>query len=171
MEYHLFWKTGPFCQWYQSEFTCSGMRYACAEQFMMQQKALEFGDSHLAHCIMSTHNPEAQKLLGQRVTPFDQAVWDQRACAIVKRGNFEKFSQNVDLRTELCATRGQILVEASPWDRRWGIGRRQGDPLAHVRTRWLGNNWLGFILTELREEVFDRPSVVVDWKRTELNGI
>ena len=29
----------PFCQWHPSDFTADGIKYNCAEQFMMHQKA------------------------------------------------------------------------------------------------------------------------------------
>ena len=45
-------------------------------------------------------------------------------------------------------------VEASLWDVLWGIGLYANDPRALHRKTWKGKNWLGFILTELREEFF-----------------
>ena len=65
---------------------------------------------------------------------------------------FIQFSQNPHLKEKLLQTTGTILVEASPWDVLWGIGMNAWDPRALERKNWRGNNWLGFILTELREE-------------------
>ena len=33
----------PFCQWHPSDFTVDGIKYNCAEQFMMHQKAGNYG--------------------------------------------------------------------------------------------------------------------------------
>ena len=62
--------------------------------------------------------------------------------------------------TQLLATAGTILVEASPLDTLWGIGYDAKHPRAANKKTWRGTNWLGYILTELREvflsaEVFD----------------
>jgi ribA/ribD-fused uncharacterized protein len=72
---------------------------------------------------------------------------------IVMRGNRSKFTQNVELRTLLLATAGTTLVEASPFDRIWGIGLGATNPLAQQRGTWRGQNLLGQILTKLREEL------------------
>ena len=44
-------------------------------------------------------------------------------------------------------------MEASPTDRIWGIGLSKDDPRASDRNKWRGTNWLGEILTEVREEI------------------
>lgn len=50
-------------------------------------------------------------------------------------------------------TAGTTLVEASPYDRIWGIGLAASNPKALDRKMWRGTNWLGQALTEVREEI------------------
>lgn len=45
------------------------------------------------------------------------------------------------------------LVEASPFDKIWGIGLEAEDPWAINRRQWKGRNLLGRILTNVREKI------------------
>lgn len=64
-----------------------------------------------------------------------------------------QFSQNADLKSALLATAGTSMVEASPRDRIWGIGLGAKNPKATDRKQWRGKNWLGEILTQVRDEL------------------
>src|SRR5262249_34939581 len=117
----LFWH-GPISQWHPSAFEVAGVRFAFAEQFMMYSKALLFGDRDTAAKIMAAGTPREQKKLGREVRNFDPKTWDLFREGIVYSGSYAKFTQDADLLAELLATRGTTLVEASPYDRVWGIG-------------------------------------------------
>ncbi len=72
---------------------------------------------------------------------------------IVTEGNVAKFSQNEDLKYFLLGTGTQVLVEASPYDRIWGIGLGAEDPKAKHPSTWQGENLLGFALMNAREAI------------------
>jgi hypothetical protein len=74
------------------------------------------------------------------------------------RGNLAKFGQNPELWRFLLDTVDQVLVEASPEDRIWGIGLAQDDPRAADPTRWRGLNLLGFVLMEVRDALDQEPT-------------
>jgi ribA/ribD-fused uncharacterized protein len=120
---------------------------------MMAQKAVLFQDREALAQIMASDSPRIQKGLGRKVRGFNQSKWDAQAREIVYRGNWAKFTQNPDLQELLLATRGTTLVEASPSDRIWGIGLGEDDPQAGDRKTWRGRNWLGEVLTRVRDDI------------------
>ncbi|KAI0213857.1 NADAR domain-containing protein [Lamellibrachia satsuma] len=153
-QYVFFWgNSSPFSQWYPCTFTVDDVEYCCAEQYMMHQKAVLFGDDQTAKRIMDTHNPKEQKALGRQVKSFDAKVWNEQCRDIVEKGNVAKFSQNLDLKRAIFETTGSVLVEASPRDTIWGIGLGAGNPKAKNKSTWRGKNWLGYVLTNVRKKL------------------
>lgn len=151
-EFVLFWR-GPFSQWYESEFTVKGVTYNCTEQFMMAEKAGCFNDHTSREKIMATKSPKEQKALGRNVKNFDVEVWKEVCEEIVYVGNYAKFTQNPDLKEILLETKDRILVEASPYDKIWGIGLSQSDPRALDPNLWEGLNLLGIAIMKVRDKL------------------
>lgn len=54
---------------------------------------------------------------------------------------------------ELLETGDQILVECNPKDSIWGIGLSVDNPDALDESKWKGQNLLGKILMQIREEL------------------
>jgi len=151
-KFTFFW-SGPFSQWYPSPFEIEGVWYNCAEQYMMAEKARLFKDDATLVCIRASSNPLEQKKLGRKVTGFDKTQWEVVARDVVYRANYAKYTQNPDLKKALLDTAGTTLVEASPYDTIWGIGRSKEDPRSQDRNTWRGTNWLGETLTKVRNEL------------------
>lgn len=152
-EYTFFFtEASPFSQWFRCSFTVDGNTFNCAEQFMMHGKAVLFADAEVADKILAADHPREHKALGRKVRDFDDKVWRRERETIVMAGNRAKFSQNPELRELLLAAKG-TLVEASPYDKIWGIGLAASDPRANDPTQWKGQNLLGQILTRLRDEL------------------
>ena len=143
-------------QWYPSEFIVRGRRYNCAEQYMMAQKVLLFEDEESYKKIMASSEPKEIKTLGRKVKGFDSVKWDEEKYRIVREGNFAKFTQKKELRDYLVSTEGKILVEASPYDNIWGIGMTESNPDILDPSKWKGQNLLGFLLMDIREELIER---------------
>jgi len=162
MECFTFFWNGPFSQWHLCRFKIDGETYNCAEQFMMAEKARYFQDDVALQKIMRADHPRDQKRFGRQVEEFDSQEWEHvesngkpYCWNVVYRGNVAKFEQNPKLLKKLLATDGTTLVEASPVDSIWGIGLAADDPRAHDRSTWLGTNWLGEVLTAVREHLAD----------------
>jgi ribA/ribD-fused uncharacterized protein len=148
----FFTEASPFSQWYRCKFTVGENTFNCAEQYMMHGKALLFADVETAANILAADHPRQHKALGRKVKPFDDAAWKRERVAIVRAGNHAKFTQNADLLEKLLGTKG-TLVEASPYDKIWGIGLAATDPRANDPAQWKGQNLLGKILSELRDQL------------------
>lgn len=143
-------------QWWHSPFTIRGIAYRTAEHWMMAEKARLFRNDALRQRIIGCHSPGEAKALGRMVENFDEEIWTMNRQAIVLEGSIQKFSQNPELGTFLLHTGDRVLVEASPVDLIWGIGRTADDPRASDPTKWNGLNLLGFALMETRDILNDR---------------
>jgi len=150
-----FFYGGPFSNWYPSPFTdVNGITYNCSEQYMMYHKAKMFKNAEIANAIMNAVHPADQKALGKLVKGFDRDYWQIFAKTIVLAGCFYKFTQNDYCNEALRVTDGTLLVEASPTDVIWGIGMAENNPDRFDPANWKGTNWLGEVLTTLRENLF-----------------
>ncbi|XOV65860.1 MAG: NADAR family protein [Fluviicola sp.] len=140
-------------QWYPAEFQEKGIIFRSAEHWMMYQKALLFNDSEIAQEIIQCDSPGEAKKLGRKVSSFDQKKWEAKRFEIVVKGNQLKFSQNPRLQEYLIKTKARVLVEASPVDPIWGIGRSRNAMNVENPKNWRGLNLLGFALMEARDEI------------------
>ena len=163
LDFIFFWREGGaklehvsngcLSQWQKCTFEVDGVKYNCAEQYMMAEKARIFGDEDTRQKIMKEDDPEIIKQLGREVKGFDPEIWDLHKFDVVVKGNLAKFSQNEKLLKFLLSTGSAILVEASPYDRVWGIGMREDNKDAKNAEKWFGINLLGFALMVVREKL------------------
>ena len=82
---------------------------------------------------------------------FQEFAWKRRCSQIVVEANLAKFTQNPELGNWLRSTAPSVLVEASPFDRIWGIGMAKSHESAKAPQKWNGRNLLGFALMEVRD--------------------
>lgn len=157
-KYTFFW-SGPFSQWYPAKFRIAGKTYNCAEQYMMAMKALTFGDKETLEAIMKAASPKEQKALGRKVKGFNADKWNSLARDFVYEANYAKFS-NPTLKKLLLDTTGTELVEASPVDIIWGIGLAEDNPDAKDKSKWRGKNWLGQVLTRVRDDMMKAEDLI-----------
>lgn len=154
-KYVFFWN-GPFSNWYPAKFTMytgkewGEMTFTCSEQAMMFYKALVFKDKESLIKIMSTNLPREQKALGRKVKGFDQAVWEATCVDFVTESLVAKFTADHYLLEVLMETGDKIIVEASPYDKVWGIGMGVDHPNILDESKWDGKNLLGVCLMNAR---------------------
>ena len=117
----------------------------------MAQKAWLFKDYEIFTKILDATDPKEIKALGREVKNFDHKIWSQHKYEIVAKGNRGKFGDNPELKDYLLSTEDKILVEASPYDKIWGIGMKEGTSGIENPINWKGENLLGFALMEVRD--------------------
>lgn len=142
-----------FSQWFESPFTIGGLCYPTAEHYMMAANARLFGDAENEALVLQAGHPKQAKELGRKVRGFDEQIWIRERFRLVVEGNLAKFSQCEELKEFLLGTGNRVLVEASPYDRIWGIGLAADSPAAEDPLKWKGLNLLGFALMEVRHQL------------------
>ena len=123
------------------------------EQFMMYQKAVCFHDTAIAEQILETDDVAYIKQLGRMVAEYNDHIWSGVRQIVVYEGLMQKFSQNMELREKLLATKNAVLAECAVKDRIWGIGLSMNDPKRWEPEQWKGKNLLGYTLMMVREKV------------------
>lgn len=152
-ENYVFFWGGPFSQWAPSTFIIDGVAYNCCEQYMMAKKALMFGDYDALKEIMESIDPREQRAIGRRVKNFNAEKWNKYCRQIVYDANHAKFTQNEELFDILMETVGKEIVEASPEDKIWGVGLHESDDRILNKENWLGTNWLGEAIMQVRNNI------------------
>ena len=146
-------ENGYLSNWYLSPFTVEKKTFSSMEQFMMYRKAICFGDEAVATNILATHDASQIKALGRQVSNFDEHVWNGIKQIVVYEGLLTKFLQNGDLKDKLISTGEEILAECAVKDLIWGVGLSMKDPDRLDKTKWKGQNLLGYTLMMVRERL------------------
>lgn len=147
-------------QWYPAAFEVDGIPYPTAEHWMMACKARLFKDDEMLAEILAAPDPKTAKALGRKVASFEERVWKSHARELVTQGNLHKFGQNPELKAFLLSTGTRVFVEASPYDRIWGIGMSASHDDALNPRKWRGQNLLGFALMDVRQSIRDAGGMV-----------
>lgn len=157
MSYIFFWKPsetdGYLGNWYTSPLKKDNINYSCVEQYIMAMKAKLFGDNTMLSKIMSTKDPNLHRNFGRLVKDFDEDVWNEHKEDVLYDGLYAKFTQNSNLKDKLLKTGDKILVEASPYDKIYGIGMKKDHPDINNPRKWKGENLLGNTLMRVRKDL------------------
>ena len=139
--------------WHPANFVHIDTVYKSAEQFVLYQKALFFGDAAVADRILRTKGVAEMRALGRRIKRCDEVAW-RRACeSILLSGLKAKFLQNPAMRTTLLATGDAELVCADQTDLVCGAGLPEDDPRITDKSAWRGLNLAGLALMRVRAEL------------------
>jgi hypothetical protein len=157
-KYVLFWGDQDiYSNFYPVEFEISGHHFYWSEQAFMWLKALWFADHDLAQTLLllapPNNKPIHAKKIGRTIKGFNEEEWAKVREECMFRACLAKFQQNVKLSEQLLNTGDRVLVEASPYDKIWGIGLAEDNADAQDPDKWQGLNLLGKVLMNVRHEL------------------
>ena len=157
-KYILFWGE-ELSNFYPCEikYEVSGkiLTFPTSEHMFMWLKAKAFGDDEASEKILNAEHPRDARKIGRTVRNFDEKAWEsiryeKMLCAVTL-----KFYQNERLKDFILSEEfeGKHFVEASPFDRIWGIGYDEYHINADNEEKWNGLNLLGKCLDEVRDSL------------------
>lgn len=123
---------------YPCSITYKGIMYQNAESAFQAQKCMN-DEERKAFANLPA---DQAKRMGRTVKLRED--WEEVKLKIMEEIVRAKFTQNEDLKEMLLSTNDRLLVEGNRWkDVYWGIDKRT----------WLGENYLGRILMQVRTEI------------------
>ena len=148
----FFGKTNPeLSNFYVSPFEINGTVYNSSEHYFMYQKAKLFDpDGDAIKKMGNDLTPNQVKKLGRQVKNFDSDVWAEKGRVHMFYALTAKFTQNPELSELLLSTGYNLIGEASPFDRIWGVGLGVSKPGIYDPAQWKGTNWMGILLMAVR---------------------
>ncbi len=130
---------GTFSNFSGHAFTLDGARWASVEHFYQAQK---FADEAFREQVRLAPTPRDAKDLGRSDAHPLRPDWDKIKEDVMRRALQAKFETHVDARELLLSTGCEVILENSPDDFYWGIGRDG-----------TGRNRMGVLLMELRAQL------------------
>jgi len=144
--------SSPMSNFHPADFVDNdGIPFHCSEQKYQYDKALRFKDNVAGQRILAASTALECFKIGQNIMGFNDEQWNKEAKNSMYKACKAKFEQNPILASFLRDTRGTKLVEANPRDTKWSCGLSLKDKDLFNETAWKGLNWLGEILTSIRD--------------------
>lgn len=124
--------------------------FPTSEHLFMWFKASCFFDLESMRKIELAKTPKEAKSIGRKVKNFDEEVWEEHREEFMFKTLRYKAESWPDFKEFVIST-PQTFVEASPYDKIWGIGLDENSPGIDNPDNWLGMNLLGNCLCKLRD--------------------
>ena len=154
----FFGELNPFSNFHRCAFKVNNKWFHSSEQYIQMKKALYFGDQAAAHKIEAADDALECKRISREIESFDADAWNEIARTETYFGISEKFRQNTKLKNTLLQTGDKIIVECS-YDKIWGSGIHLNNVNALNKETWVGNNLLGKILMDIRNDINNENDV------------
>jgi ribA/ribD-fused uncharacterized protein len=142
-----------FSNMHEAPIQVDGITFPTVEHYFQWSKAKMFGDVEIQNKILKTASPKSVKSYGKKVKGFDEEAWNEKKDSVMRTAVKAKLMQHPDILKKLRDTGTRPIAEADPRGKYWGIGTSAETSKAKDPSRWPGQNKLGKILMELRDEV------------------
>lgn len=153
----FFTSDSPLSNFHPADVTDpDGTKYRSSEQMYQHRKALYHRDSHAASLILKSKTPYQAYKAGLGVKGQHQSDWykgRELGREQMYKSVLTKFQQNPELCEFLIATGDTTIVEGNPTDSVWGVQLKYNDPDIFDPSMWNGKNWMGIILSKVRDEL------------------
>ena len=143
-------RTSPFSNFFPAVIKYDHHTFANSESLFQFRKAMFAGDTAKALKIVNSRDPVDAKKIGDSVEVIAED-WLKVARTIMSETLFAKYEQNPNLKELLLSTDNRTIVECNRYDNLWGIGLHVKDIRCHDPANWIGKNWLGLCLMEVRK--------------------
>ncbi len=130
---------GEFSNFAAFPFTLDDKQWSTSEHYFQAQK---FSDEEYRERIRQAPSPMTAARLGRSRNVPIRSDWEKVKLDVMRLAVRTKFSVNAQLIALLLNTGNEELIEAAPNDSFWGCG-----------ADGTGQNWLGRILMEIRQEL------------------
>ena len=135
---------------YHSQLIIDGVTYNCAEKSYQMKKASFCGDNEVFNRLKTCINAKECREIGKRVN--ETAEWLDQRVDVMRQILKAKSEQCTTYRKKLLNCKGSI-VEAVAGELFWSAGLDEDDLRKTPRERWPGQNVLGQLHMELRDEL------------------
>ena len=137
---------GKFSNFAPFPFTLDGLMWSTTEHYFQAQK---FELVEYRERIRNAASPMIAARLGRsRKVPI-RSDWEEVKLDVMRTAVRQKFATHAELAALLLSTEEQELIEAAPRDYFWGCG-----------AKGTGQNWLGRILMEVRQELSQKVHTI-----------
>ena len=148
MNYFFYKSRHPFSNFYP----IGGDNAITSEKWFMEYKALHFNDHETLKKISDSKSPMEAKQSGRSVKNYIDEQWAIYRCHYMILALRRKFHQCDEFKDLLIDHKWHNIVEASKYDRIWGIGFYESD--AEKNKELWGLNLLGKCLNQLSKEIY-----------------
>jgi len=124
-----------------------------SEQAYMFEKCMFFNQLELAEKCINEIDPKKVKNIGRSIPNFDAEKWDKISFGVMYNVCLHKYTFNKEAHKTLVDSGDRTLVEASPYDNKWGVGISASDDQILFEENWTGENRLGKVLMKTREKL------------------
>ena len=140
----------PLSNSYQCSIPHEGLTFASAEHALQWARATELGCADTATNILDARHAGVAKAIGNKIEIKDQSSWEQKREKVMFEILTKKLRHCEAAATALEQSRGKLIVLTTR-DLYWGSGLNDRMTQTTNPTFWPGQNILGAMLTELRE--------------------